>query len=67
MKTRSPIQKLGYRPQDVVAAFGSEKLYFDCYKAGWLQPVVKRHKLLLFDWRNVEQCWERIKAGEKPV
>jgi hypothetical protein len=56
--------KLGYRPRDAIAAIGSKKLYLECVRRGWLKPVVRQHKLTLFEWRDIEKCFERIAAGE---
>ena len=33
-------------------------------QAGWLRPVVQRHKLTLFDAGEVTRAWARILAGE---
>jgi len=58
--------KLRFRPRDVVAAFGSQKLYERARACGWLSSVVQQRKLLLFDSADVERVWRRIKNGELP-
>ena len=58
--------KLGYRPNDVVAALGSKKLYHECLRAGWIKPIVNRHKLRLFAQEDVVAVYTRICAGEMP-
>ena len=58
--------KLGYRPRDVADAFGSKALYAACVKAGWLVPIIDRHKLRLFDSEDVLACYKRLHAGESP-
>ena len=55
------------RPPEAAFAFGSEKLFMECVVAGWISPVVQRHKLKLFDAGDVAQCWARILRGELPV
>ena len=45
----SPSLKLGFRRDEAAAAFGSVQLLDDMWRAGWLKPVVNRHKLVLFD------------------
>ena len=34
--------------------------------AGWIAPVVRRHKITLFDAGDVAKCWARILNGEVP-
>jgi hypothetical protein len=58
--------KLGYRPRDVIDALGSKSLYERAVHAGWIAPVIRKHKLVLFDSADIERCWKRIKAGELP-
>jgi hypothetical protein len=58
--------KLGYRPADVVTALGSKAIYLACLKAGWLAPVIDRHKLRLFTLEDVTACYHRLRAGESP-
>ena len=65
MKENSVI-KLGYRPADVVQAFGSKALYHACLKAGWLTPIIRKHKLTLFAQEDVLAFYKRIAAGEMP-
>ena len=60
------IQKLGLRPDDVDDVLGSRKLREEMVDAGWLRPVVQRHKLTLYDSGEVTRAWARILAGEVP-
>jgi hypothetical protein len=60
------LPKFGLRPDEGAHAFGSEKLFQECVAAGWITPVVRRHKLVLFDSGDVAKCWARILAGEQP-
>lgn len=58
--------KLGYRPADVQALFGSIQVYRDAVEAGWLKPVIQRKRLTVFDRADVLRVWERIRRGEYP-
>jgi len=65
-KTANPL-KYGFRPPEAAHALGSEKLLAECVLAGWIKPVLKRHKLTLYDRADIAQCWTRILAGEVPT
>jgi hypothetical protein len=67
MSKNVSINKLGYRPDEAAFALGSAKLLEACVKAGWLQPVIKRHKLTLYADRDIARCWMRILGGETPT
>jgi hypothetical protein len=68
MKNKTPNTiKYGFRPAEAAEAFGSEKLLAECVAAQWLKPVVKRHKLTLYDRADIAACWSRILAGEMPT
>lgn len=60
------IKPLGLRPNQVAKIFGSHQIYLDTCRAGWLKPIIKRHKLTLYDHRAVKRVWERIRQGEDP-
>ena len=30
-------------------------------ESGWLTPVVKRHKLTLYDYKDLDRCIDRLK------
>jgi len=61
------IVKYGFRPSEAAYVLGSEKLLAECVTAGWIKPVVKRHKLTLYDRGDIASCWARILAGEMPI
>jgi hypothetical protein len=65
LKTTS-LSKFGYRPDEAAFALGSEKLLQECVSAGWLKPIVKRHKLTLYCIKDITRCWARILGGELP-
>jgi hypothetical protein len=67
MSKNSTIQKFGYRPDEAAFALGSEKLLQECVEAGWLRPIIKRHKLTLYAFSDITRCWARILAGELPI
>lgn len=60
------INKMGYRPSEAAFALGSEKLLQECVDAGWLKPIVKRHKLTLYAISDIMRCWARMLGGELP-
>ena len=60
------LTKYGFRPLEAAYALGSQKLLAECVAAGWIKPVVKRHKLTLYDRADIAKCWTRILAGELP-
>ena len=58
--------KLGFRRVEAADAVGSVQLLDDMWRAGWITPVVNRHKLVLFDRGDLQRAWARILAGELP-
>ena len=58
--------KLGLRPSDAAELIGSETLFEEMRKAGWIKPTVERHKLTLYDYGAVVKCWVRVLGGELP-
>ena len=60
------IPKFGMRPEEVDYALGSRKLKEEMVSAGWLTPVIQRHKMTIFDSGEVARAWARILAGETP-
>lgn len=58
--------KLGLRPEEAAFVLGSSQLFAEMVSAGWLRPVVNRHKLQLFDRGDICRAWARILAGEQP-
>ena len=60
------VPKYGMRPPEVAVAFGSRVLYDEVVRAGWLIPVISRHKLTVFNATDVARVWAKIVAGEMP-
>jgi hypothetical protein len=58
--------KYGFRPPEAAYALGSKKLLEEVVAAGWLKPIIQRHKLTLFDGRDIGLVWARILSGEIP-
>ena len=58
--------KLGFRRDEAAAVVGSVQLFDDMWLAGWLKPVVNRHKMVIFDRGDLQRAWSRILAGEMP-
>ena len=61
------IQKYGLRPPEFAEAVGSAKLAREMEEAGWIEPIIRRHKLTIYDAGDVAKCWTRILAGEMPT
>ncbi|MEQ1858526.1 MAG: hypothetical protein ABMA13_01170 [Chthoniobacteraceae bacterium] len=66
MKTLTDSLKLGLRPDEGAQAVGSKQLFTEMVAAGWIAPVVQRHKLTIYDRGDVAKAWARILAGEQP-
>ena len=62
----SAMTKLGLRPDEVASALGSVQLLRAMITAGWIRPVIQRHKLTLYDAGDVARAWSRILNGENP-
>jgi hypothetical protein len=60
------LKRLGLRPDDVDHILGSRTLRQEMVAAGWLRPVIQRHKLTLYDAGEVTRAWGRILGGETP-
>jgi hypothetical protein len=65
-KNTLEVVKFGLRPDEAAHALGSEKLLQASEEAGWLKPVIFRHKLKLFDKGDIAGVWLRIRNGEQP-
>ena len=63
--TASP---LGVRAWDAAAMLGiSEESFERCRMAGWINPAVEGHALVIYDCKDVEKLWARIKAEGLPT
>ena len=60
------IIKYALRADEAGSALGAPAVLSACLDAGWIRPVIHRHKLLLFDKGDVAGCWLRIRNGETP-
>lgn len=59
--------KLGYRPDEAAEVLGSVQLLDECISAGWIKPVVRRHRLTIYNYADIAKCWERIiRTGPPP-
>ncbi len=45
---------------------GVVQLFALMEKFKWIQPVLRKHRMTLFDSRDVDRCIERIARGEYP-
>lgn len=62
---KSTPTKLGFRPDEAAEVIGSPQLLTELVQAGWLKPVLQRHKLTLYDGDDLTRCWTRLLAGER--
>jgi hypothetical protein len=58
--------KLGLRREEVDFMLGSPQLLNEMLAAKWVQPVINRHKLQLYDRGDIVRAWTRILNGEEP-
>ncbi len=56
--------KLGLRPDEAAEMLGSEQIFREMVAAGWVRPVIQRHRLTLFDRAQLSAAWARLIAGE---
>lgn len=54
------------RPQQAALLLGSGEVVADFIAAGWLQPVLSEHRLVIYSLREIEKCVARLEAGESP-
>jgi len=55
------------RKKQAVKMFGnSESLVDSMLKAGWFAPVVRIHRLTLFDMKDLKRAHQRLCDGELP-
>jgi hypothetical protein len=66
MKQNIPSMKYGFRPEEAAAVLGAAALLNAAVAAGWLRPVIQRHKLTLYDGADLARVWNRILGGELP-
>lgn len=59
-------EKNGYRPPEAADYLGSIQLLRECVAAGWIEPVVKRKKMVVYDVADLARCWARIRKGDAP-
>lgn len=54
------------RREQAADRFAAPQLFALMEKFKWIKPVVQRHRMTLFDSRDVDRCIERIAGGEYP-
>ena len=54
----------GLSPTEAGAYLGSLDLMRRFEQAGWLKPFIRGNRLTRYDIRDLDQCIERLKAGE---
>lgn len=66
MKQNIPLTKYGFRPDEAAIVLGAAALLNAAVAAGWLRPVIQRHKLTLYDGADLARVWKRLTDGESP-
>ena len=54
------------RKEDAQAYVRAPRLFDLMYEAGWIKPIVHRHRMTLFDQKHLDGCIERLANGEFP-
>jgi hypothetical protein len=55
-----------FRCEDARRYVGAPGLFTLMEQAGWIAPVVHKHRMTLFDREQIVKCCERIVVGEFP-
>lgn len=63
---RAPLKPLGVREDEAERLIGIPYLFKKMLRAGWIKPIVHRHKEKLYAMDDVEFCFLRLKNGEHP-
>lgn len=66
MDNTSDYEPFGTTLAEVIRLYGSESVVRDCMEAKWLNPLIRRGRLCLFERKEVLETWERIAGGEIP-
>jgi hypothetical protein len=68
MKSKSPLHAEPLLLDSVGAGqlLTRRALFDDMVRAGWIRPVVARHKCKLFCLDDLRRCVRRIKRGQYP-
>jgi hypothetical protein len=57
---------LSLNAEDAGEYIGSRQVLNDMRAAGWINPLVARHRMTLFDTNELQKCYARFYAGEYP-
>lgn len=61
------LRPLLVRPEQAALLLGSGEVVADFVQAGWLEPVVCEHRLVLYAYQHLDNCVRRLESGEIPV
>ena len=56
--------KRGFSPEEAANYVGSKELLRQFERANWLKPFVRGNRLTRYDLRDLDGCFDRLKAGE---
>lgn len=55
------------RAHQAALILGSGQVLVDFVAAGWVQPALSEHKLIIYSYRKLDHCVARLEKGELPV
>jgi len=61
------LRPLLVRPEQAALLLGSGEVVADFVQAGWLEPVVSEHRLVLYAYQHLDNCVRRLESGEIPI
>lgn len=60
------LRPLLVRPEQAALLLGSGEVVADFVNSGWLHPVISEHRLVLYSYREIDNCVRRLECGESP-
>lgn len=61
------LRPLLVRPEQAALLLGSGEVVADFIQAGWLEPVISEHRLVLYAYKHLDLCVRRLESGEIPL
>ena len=63
--SNTPKPVFAFTAGELGSVFRSQKLARRLVRHRWLVPVVKQHRVVLYDRGDVLSAWKRLKSGEE--
>jgi hypothetical protein len=61
------VPPLTVRPDTAERLFEAPQVFQDMVRAGWVQPCFKSNRCVLYLYKDLEKCAERLARGERPT